>query len=228
MSDPRRLTPDEERKRGDPRFDLDLDFLPHTFATPQDTLDAYNEIGYRVKIQFRLYEQKRKMGRIVMFSLCCAMRNNPKFLPRYAGGTYTKLSQCNVNVRFIYNQAKDNYQRVEGSWKSVHDHKLELDDKCNLPTETMSDIKKWWMEDPNVKCSTIIKRVKESSHQVNEKGQSIFLHLKHLDVLNALRLIRGTGMLNVDELMNDLQNVQTKNPDACVQVNTGTPTVVFI
>jgi len=92
MADPRRLNPDEERKRGDPRFDLDLEFLPHTFATPQDTLDAYNEIGYRVKIQFRLYEQKRKMGRIMMFSLCCAMRNNPKFLPRYAGGNFTKLS----------------------------------------------------------------------------------------------------------------------------------------
>ena len=89
----------------------------------------------------------------------------------------------------------------------MHDHKLELDDKCNLPTETMRDIRNWWMEDPQIKCTEIIKKVRENSHQVNEKGQSIFLHLKHLDVLNALKLIRGTGMLNIEELMSDLQNV---------------------
>ena len=56
MSDPKRLSPEEDRKRGDPRFDQDLEFLPHTFTRPEEALDSYNEIGFRVKLQFRLYE----------------------------------------------------------------------------------------------------------------------------------------------------------------------------
>ena len=65
-----------------------------------------------------------------MFSLCCAMRNAPKFLPRYYGGTYSKLSKCGVNVRFLFNPNSNIFERVEGSWKTVHDHRLELDERC--------------------------------------------------------------------------------------------------
>ena len=63
------------------------------------------------------------------------------------------------------------------------------------------------MDDPSIKCSEIIKRVRESTHQINDVGQSVYLHLKHLDVLNALKIIRGSGQLNMEDLMTDLQNV---------------------
>lgn len=70
--------------------------------------------------------------------------------------------------------------------------------------------------------------MRDVSQQTNEQGEKIFLHLKHIDVLNALRIIRGSNELNMDELMADLSNVQSKYPDACVQVKTGTPTVIFV
>lgn len=92
----------------------------------------------------------------------------------------------------------------------------------------MRDIKHWWMDDSNIKVSQIIKRVRDASHQVNEKGQSIYMHLKHLDVLNALKIIRGAGLLNMEELMQDIQNVSMKYPDSKVEINTGTPLVVFV
>ena len=228
IGDSRNLTVNEESRRGDPKFDQDLEYFPMTFSTPEDALDTYNELGFRVKIQFRLYEQKRKNGKIIMFSLVCSMRNNPKFLPKYTGGTFTKLSMCNVNVRFVYSSNKNQYVRVEGSWKSIHDHKLDLEDECKLPAKTMDDIKKWYMQNPQIKVSQLIKNVKESSHQVNDNGVSVFLHLRHLEVLNALLEIRGTGMVNHDELMQDLQNVQTKFPDAQVQVASGTPMIIFV
>ena len=69
----------------------------------------------------------------------------------------------------MYNSASDSYDRVEG-FKTVHDHKLELEDRVTLPSDTMRDIKHWWMDQPNIKVSEIIRRVKEASHQVNDKG----------------------------------------------------------
>ena len=156
------------------------------------------------------------------------MRNCPKFLPKYYGGSYTKLSKCGVNVRFIFNEEKNQYERIEGSWKKVHDHRLELDERCMLSNDVMDNIKHWWMDDPNIRCSEIIKRVRDSTHTINDMGQSVYLHLKHLDILNALKIIRGCGHLNMDDLMTDLQNVQSKYPDAQVQVNTGTPTIIYI
>ena len=162
-----------------------------------------------------------------MFSLICAMRNNPKFLPKYTGGVFSKMSNCGVNVRFIFNPASEKYERIDGSWKTVHDHRVELETKCCLAAETMRDIKHWWMDNPNIRVSEIIRRVKENSHQINEKGVSVYLHLKHLDVLNALAIIRGSGQINMEELMQDLQQVQTRHPDAKVEITTATPMSIF-
>jgi hypothetical protein len=83
-----------------------------------------------------------------MFSLVCALRNCPKYLPRYYGGSYAKMSTCGVNVRFLFNRTRNHYERIENSWKKVHDHRLDLDDRCNLSSETMRDIKHWWMDNP--------------------------------------------------------------------------------
>lgn len=168
-----------------------------------------------------------------MFSLCCAMRGQPKFQPRhgYLPSTHSRLSRCGVNIRFKLNAETGIYERVvpQIGQKIVHDHKLELDDRCGLSQEAMRDIRHWWMDDPTISCSEIIKRVREASHQVNADGISLYLHLKHLDVLNALVIIRGAaGKLNLEELMLDLQQVQYKFADATVQVNTGTPTMVFV
>ena len=66
--------------------------MPKNFKKPEEALDTYNEIGFRIKTQFRLYEQKRKESQIVMFSLVCDCRNNPKLLPKYTGGVYSKIS----------------------------------------------------------------------------------------------------------------------------------------
>jgi len=143
------------------------------------------------------------MGQVVKFSLSCAMRNSPKYIPKYYAGGYAKLSKCGVNVRFTWNQDTMTYQRVPNSWKSVHDHKLELDDRCVLSNDAMRDIKHWWMDSPTIKCTDIIRKVRESSQQVIN-GQTVYLHLKPLDVLNALKIIRGSGKFKIDELMGDL------------------------
>lgn len=50
MDNPKKLTAEEENKRGDPRYDQDLDFLPSSFSEPQEALDTYNELGYPLKL----------------------------------------------------------------------------------------------------------------------------------------------------------------------------------
>ena len=52
--------------------------------------------------------------------------------------------------------------------------------------------------------------------------------MKHLDILNALRIIKGDVKLDKEVLINDLELVKTKNPDAWIDVNYGTPVIVFI
>jgi hypothetical protein len=54
--------------------------------------------------------------------------------------------------------------------------------------------------------------------------------LRHLDVLNALKLIKGDVRLDLQTLMFDLDQVKddARLPDARIAVNTGTPVVVFI
>lgn len=41
---------EEERRRGDPRFDISLDFMPKNFKKAEEALDTYNEIGFRIKV----------------------------------------------------------------------------------------------------------------------------------------------------------------------------------
>ena len=56
LDDPTRFFGDESKQKGDPRFDMDISFLPDKFKTPEEALDVYCEQGYKLKIQFKLYE----------------------------------------------------------------------------------------------------------------------------------------------------------------------------
>lgn len=148
MDNPGKLNPEEEKHRGDVRFEQDLGFFGKRFQSVEAAFDTYCELGYKFKIQFKLYEQKMRDGKVIMFSLICSQRGQPRFLPRFFGGTYTKISQCGVNIRFVWNPATEFYERLENGWKITHDHRLELDERCQLPLETMTSIKRWWMDDP--------------------------------------------------------------------------------
>jgi len=137
--------------------------------------------------------------------LACAFRNAPKYIPKNFQEAYTKLSKCGVNIRFSLNRFSGIYERVPASWKSVHDHILILDDRCMLSEEVLNDIKNWWMEKPDIKIFSLIKKVRDSpKHQViTANGETHYLHLKHLDILNGLRYIYGenTTKVSVSDLM---------------------------
>jgi hypothetical protein len=49
-----------------------------------------------------------------------------------------------------------------------------------------------------------------------------------LDILNALRIIKGDVKLDKEVMINDLENVKSKFPEAWIDVNYGTPVIVFI
>lgn len=66
-----------------------------------------------------------------------------------------KKSCCNVNVRFNWNYEKGLYERQEG-FKLVHDHRLEIDERCFLNNQIMRDIKHFIMANTDVKPSEII------------------------------------------------------------------------
>ena len=82
----------------------------------------------------------------------------------------------------------------------------------------MRDIKHYVMDNPDVKPSEIIRKI-EQRH--NKK-------LKHLDILNALRIIKGDVKLDKELLITDLEQVKTKYSDAWIDVNYGTPVIVFM
>ena len=77
----------------------------------------------------------------------------------------------------------------------VHDHKLEIDDRCFLQPELMMFIKEMVMQDPEVRPSLIMRRLFEQT------GKKI----RHLDTLNALKSIRGDVRLDMKVLMTDIE-----------------------
>ena len=59
----------------------------------------------------------------------------------------------------------------------VHDHKLEIDERCFLQPEIVLFIKNMVMNDPEVRPSLIMR------HLYEQTGKKI----RHLDTLNALK-----------------------------------------
>lgn len=102
-------------------------------------------------------------------------------------GRVPRLSACPVNVRFRWNDQKSHYERIEGSYKIVHDHKLELDERIFVDNDVIGMIKQLVMLDSEVRPSTVIKKVYENL------GKKI----KHLDCLNCLKFIRGDVRLDM-------------------------------
>ena len=72
------------------------------------------------------------------------MRNQPRFGNRYyemENGRMPRLSACPVNIRFRWNEKEAMYERIEGSYKIVHDHKLELDERIFVENDVLGFIK---------------------------------------------------------------------------------------
>lgn len=163
-----------------------------------------------------------------MFSLVCAMRNRPRMVPKYVGINYSKVSRCGVNVRFFYNENNKKYERVENSWKKIHDHRLELDDTCNLDPDLMTQIKQWWIENTSITCGTVMKRVKELTTKMAVETGGKPLDISHLEALNALQWIRGSQRVDIDQINIDLDQVAIKYPDCFIEVFKTNPVSVFI
>ena len=79
---------------------------------------------------------------------------------------------------------------MQNSYGGVHDHKLELEENCILSNEALRDINYWQIENPKISTSEIISRVKMLSQSIDKEGNSLYLHLSHLAVLNALKIIK--------------------------------------
>ena len=73
------------------------------------------------------------------------------------------------------------------------------------------------MENIDIKVSEVIEKI------YNLHGGKV---LRHLDVLNALKLIKGDVKLDIKVLLGDLDQLKDKLPDTFITVNTGTPIVV--
>ncbi len=65
------------------------------------------------------------------------------------------MSNCNVNVRFYWNEREGQFERKE-CFKYVHDHRLELDERCLLPGPLLHDIKLLVMDNFEVQTSEVI------------------------------------------------------------------------
>eukprot|EP00347_Sterkiella_histriomuscorum_P015287 403357600 len=223
--DNQELTRDEIRKQNDPKFTFNFGHYPRLFKSVSEALDHYNNKGYLDKIQFRLYEHQRgdfnHNGELKthMFSLSCYLRNQPKYDTKYYQydqGRMPKVSNCNVNVRFEWDEQIGRFQRVD-KFKYVHDHRLELDERCLIESCILRDIKQLVMDNIEIQVSEVIQKI----YQIHNKT------LRHLDVLNALKLIKGDVKLDIKQLTSDLEQVKNKHPDTQIAVNTGTPVVVF-
>lgn len=128
-----------------------------------------------------------------------------------------KVSNCNVNVRFMWNEVIGSYERID-CFKMVHDHRIELDERCFLPNQIMRDIKHFVMDMSDIRCSEVIRKV---NLKHNKK-------LRHLEVLNALKVIKGDVKLDIKVLRSDLDLIKGRYQDAHITLNEGTPVVVFI
>ncbi|CDW88447.1 protein far1-related sequence 5-like [Stylonychia lemnae] len=219
------LNKDEIRKMNDPKFAFNFSYYPRHFKNMHEALDVYNSNGYLNKIQFRLYEHQRSEPdmngncQTQFFSLSCYLRNQPKYDTKYYQydqGRLPKVSNCNVNVRFVWNEMEQRFDRVE-QFKYVHDHRLELDERCFLENYILRDIKHYVMDNIDIQVSEVIQKIYQQYQR----------RLRHLDVLNALKLIKGDVKLDIKQLANDIEAVQQKYPDTYIKLKTGTPVVVF-
>lgn len=122
-----------------------------------------------------------------------------------------------MNVRFFWNEREGAFERKE-CFKYVHDHRLELDERCLLPPHILQDIKLLVMDNIEIAVSEVIQKV------YHKHGK----RLRHLDVLNAFRLIKGDVRLDLPILMQDLDMVKEKFAETQITLNTGTPVVVFV
>ena len=100
----------------------------------------------------------------------------------------------------------------------VHDHKLEIDDRCFLQPELMQFIKEMVMDDPEVRPSLIMRRLFEQT------GKKI----RHLDTLNALKQIRGDVRLDMKVLMTDIELLKKQEPDCYVAIQRSSPLILFM
>jgi hypothetical protein len=85
-------------------------------------------------------------------------------------------------------------------FKFVHDHRLELDERCFLHHDIMRDIKHYVMDNESIKVSEIIKKI-----EANYKKT-----LRHLDILNALKIIRGDVKVDINLIQTDLEHLADK------------------
>lgn len=97
-----------------------------------------------------------------------------------------KVSNCNVNVRFKWNEKECMFVRVD-LFKMVHDHRLELDERCLLPSDILHDIKLLVMDNIHIGVSEVLQKI----YQKHGKK------LRHLDILNAFKLIKGDVELDI-------------------------------
>ena len=103
-------------------------------------------------------------------------------------------------------------------FKMVHDHKLEIDDRCFLQPELMIFIKEMVMEDPEVRPSLIMRKLYEQT------GKKI----RHLDTLNALKQIRGDVRLDMKVLMTDIEFLKKHEADVYLAIQRSSPLILFM
>lgn len=133
-------TPDEQKRSLDIRFTFDFRTFPKAFSTVFDAVDTYCELGYPNRIMFTVYEKKYREQKLIFFSLCCHLRNQPRFFNRpFDDQRMPRTCACPVNVRFRWNDTIGLYERLP-DFKLVHDHKLEIDDRCFLQPEIVQFI----------------------------------------------------------------------------------------
>ena len=74
------------------------------------------------------------------------------------------------------------------------------------------------MNEPKCKVSDICRRVSEESNE----------DLQHLDVLNAIKLIKGDKEIDKKSLLKDLRQIMDLNESTYVVMNNSIPCVIFI
>ena len=212
------LNSDEQKRATDARFVYNFTHFPNTFKDITEALDVYNSMGYPHNIQFKQYELKKVDGKIYMFSLWWSRRDQPKYHHRFNFQQNSiKLSECNVNIRFTWNELWGNFIRKE-PFKIVHDHNLELDERVNSGDDIVSYIKTILMNERNIKISDVNRRVQDKFGQ----------DLDHLEILNIIKLIKGDKVIEEKELISDLQKIKDYDERVFLVINNGIPSVVFV
>jgi hypothetical protein len=77
------LNSEEQKRATDSRYIFNFTSFPNSFKDPDEALDCYNTLGYKNSIQFKQYELKKEVGKILMFSLCCDRRDKARYHYRY-------------------------------------------------------------------------------------------------------------------------------------------------